>query len=800
MQTHVLASAEQTKQQNAKAAQQPAPLLAEPQAVFEDNRPESIQLKAMQATMSASPQAAQLKAMQTMMNDHSQAQKLQAMGARMSPGSQESLQQMPLSGIVAPVQRAEGKELRQDKLEAESLQKKAISAQDPTPPQESKPNDTGLTNQVKKGIESLSGMSMDHVRVHYNSNKPAQLQAHAYTQGSEIYVAPGQEKHVPHEAWHVVQQSQGRVKPTMQMKGNLLINDDTGLEQEADVMGEKILVGGIAPLDNSNLVKLTQNPPLKGTVQGKWFRMSSIIDESDEIAVRDIQILADQHNYVDAFNLLLKPYASLKEEFQKILFVTKKYNAFDKLNQKLGELFRSEGKAYTASEVLEIFDEELKKDSDLGEQYQTDMYSPQERGLMAVEEIQGMIRNKVVTDEVGLEEKFQWLAEKYGMTQIQLNRGTKPATVKFKINPEFEMELTGGHAVEMRSAGSGTGANKTKVLWTPQTLNLNTTTNPGGGSYTVGGYMRANPLSQDHPPGTKAAADSDHTGMMAKLPAAGNRKKTGSGSGPYYYIKGHLLNDNLGGIANEANLFPITHEANGQHKSYVEEYIKKGISEGYVYRYEVNIANVKVKDEPLHGGYAVDSEIQFSFARLDSAQKDVSGTEHKGKVESTYEITGAEPFDKSTEYAKDSPGSYNHPKPVGTEDIYKTSEKSVLTSNTGLTGTVTTFGHALAGGSKTLGSAQSINASATLTPTGKSLSMRQSQAANVINHFQPIVTGWNLTDMTDWVNHVQKSTYAKWDQVFDSAVTTYKLEKAMADEIRKKYLVRVTINGKPVGT
>ncbi len=553
--------------------------------------------------------------------------------------------------------------------------------------------------------------------------------------------------------------------------------------------------------DNSSLVKFSQLPSSKeGIVQGKWFRMSSIIDESDEIEVRNIQALADQDNYIAAFGLLLKPYVSLHEEFQKILYVTKKHNAFDKLNLKLGELFKSDGKAYTASEVLEIFDEELKKDPEIGEQYQTDMYSPQERGLMAVEEIQGMIRNKVVTDEVGLEKEFGRLVVKYGMTEIKLNRDTKPTKVKFKINPEFEMQLTGGHAVEMRSAGSGTGANKTKVLWMPQVLNLNTTTSPGGGSYTVGGYMRANPLSQDHPPGSKAGADSDHTGMMAKLPAAGNRKKTGSGSGPYYYIKGHLLNDNLGGIANEANLFPITHEANGQHKSYVEEYIKKGISEGYVYRYEVNIGNVKVKDETLHGGYAVDSEIQFSFARLDSAQKDVSGTEHKGKVESTYEVTGAEPFDKSTEYAKDSPGSYNHPKTVGTEDIYKTSEQGVRTSNTGLTGTVTTFGHGLAGGSKTLGSAQSINTSATLVSTGKSLSMRKSQAANVINHFQPIVTGWNLTDITDWVNHVQKSTYTKWDQVFDSAVTTYKLEQAIADEIRKKYLVRVTINGKPVGT
>jgi hypothetical protein len=87
----------------------------------------------------------------------------------------------------------------------------------------------------------MSGQSMDDVKVHYNSNKPAQLQAHAYAQGSDIHIASGQEKHLPHEAWHVVQQKQGRVDPTMQLKGKVNINDDTGLEKEADLMGAKAI-------------------------------------------------------------------------------------------------------------------------------------------------------------------------------------------------------------------------------------------------------------------------------------------------------------------------------------------------------------------------------------------------------------------------------------------------------------------------------------------------------------------------------------------------------------------------------
>ena len=99
-------------------------------------------------------------------------------------------------------------------------------------------NDTGLPDGLKSGVESLSGMSLDGVKVHYNSPQPAQLNALAYAQGSDIHVAPGQEQHLPHEAWHVVQQAQGRVKPTMQLRG-VEIDDNEHLESEADRFGRQ---------------------------------------------------------------------------------------------------------------------------------------------------------------------------------------------------------------------------------------------------------------------------------------------------------------------------------------------------------------------------------------------------------------------------------------------------------------------------------------------------------------------------------------------------------------------------------
>ncbi|MGI4743382.1 MAG: eCIS core domain-containing protein [Janthinobacterium lividum] len=94
----------------------------------------------------------------------------------------------------------------------------------------------GLPEGLKAAMEKMSGLSLDGVKVHYNSQKPAQVNALAYAQGADIYLGPGQERHLPHEAWHIVQQKQGRVRPTMQVNG-LAVNDDRSLEREADLMG-----------------------------------------------------------------------------------------------------------------------------------------------------------------------------------------------------------------------------------------------------------------------------------------------------------------------------------------------------------------------------------------------------------------------------------------------------------------------------------------------------------------------------------------------------------------------------------
>ncbi|GGE21655.1 eCIS core domain-containing protein [Psychroflexus salis] len=93
-----------------------------------------------------------------------------------------------------------------------------------------------LPNNIKTNAEHLSGIALDDVRVHYNSPEPEKLSSYAFAKGSNIHISSGQEQHLPHEAWHVVQQKQGRVKPILDNH----INDDKALEDDAEKFGSEL--------------------------------------------------------------------------------------------------------------------------------------------------------------------------------------------------------------------------------------------------------------------------------------------------------------------------------------------------------------------------------------------------------------------------------------------------------------------------------------------------------------------------------------------------------------------------------
>ena len=168
------------------------------------------------------------------MAEHATAKLKPAEARRSGPAKVQADPRGELLNRRSEARLAPARELLQRRAAAASGAANALSAAAERP----QPNRTGLPDRLKAGLEALSGFSLNDVRVHRSSNRPATLGAHAYAQGADIHLGPGQERHLPHEAWHVVQQKQGRVKPTSDVDG-MPLNDDPGLEAEADRMGAR---------------------------------------------------------------------------------------------------------------------------------------------------------------------------------------------------------------------------------------------------------------------------------------------------------------------------------------------------------------------------------------------------------------------------------------------------------------------------------------------------------------------------------------------------------------------------------
>ena len=244
--------------------------------------------------------AAQLQRMK-MMGNSSQAMQQKARTSLIA-NSQNTLQQK------ASIDRITGQQpalIQREEypLQAQAESEAPIQCETQAAPE---PNNTGLPDQLKSGIESLSGMSMDHVKVHYNSSQPAQLNALAYAQGSDIHIGSGQEQHLPHEAWHVVQQAQGRVKPTMQMKGGVPVNDDVGLEHEADVMGAKALSLDVktAQLRNKN----SDQYVVQSVTQMQWIPEPTADEFTFQQTFAAARGFANRGDFIHAFSMMVSLY------------------------------------------------------------------------------------------------------------------------------------------------------------------------------------------------------------------------------------------------------------------------------------------------------------------------------------------------------------------------------------------------------------------------------------------------------------------------------------------------------------
>ena len=189
---------------------------------FADSRESSTAQRQLKVAMAHSPQVIAQRRISQLINNNPR------MLAQRKILSGESVQRVveeePMQKKSEPIQRVEEEELQKKAATDSPAQLKEESSAQTN----NTANNTGLLDNLKSGIESLSGMSMDSVRVHYNSSQPAQLNALAY--------------------------AQGRVQSTMQMKGVVQRDEDrdksyakTGALSALGLLGGAALLGGALP-------------------------------------------------------------------------------------------------------------------------------------------------------------------------------------------------------------------------------------------------------------------------------------------------------------------------------------------------------------------------------------------------------------------------------------------------------------------------------------------------------------------------------------------------------------------------
>jgi len=140
-------------------------------------------------------------------------------------------------------------------------------------------------------------------------------------------------------------------------------------------------------------------------------------------------------------------------------------------------------------------------------------------------------------------------------------------------------KLTSNTSESLKKPGSLiTGANLPyqRVKWSRGPLDGKETqvdwkTNNLGGDQ-VGVAMEAFPLGPEHLQGgpPKSGVQSKLMNMLPTDPGLSNPDK---------YIRGHLLNDNLGGPGDAYNLFPITGNANKEHEKVIESKVKRWVND-----------------------------------------------------------------------------------------------------------------------------------------------------------------------------------------------------------------------------
>ncbi|MDB9327947.1 hypothetical protein PN435_17595 [Nodularia spumigena CS-590/02] len=231
--------------------------------------------------------------------------------------------------------------------------------------------------------------------------------------------------------------------------------------------------------------------------------------------------------------------------------------------------------------------------------------------------LENIIAKSKATKEV--ERHFSTVKSKFGLKKLEWDKlGTPSSSIIMEVNPKATIDLS-KDPLELNT-GDTSHSNKFG-------LTQNVTFKEGKiANFPIGIKMEATRLGPNHPQGSPPTASS-LSAIMGNLTT--DPKKPAEQK----YIKGHLLNDNLGGPGEDRNLYPITAIANKDHEAYVESVVKQWVNEqGYWVYYKVDVQQHHVD---LSKG-EVTADFICEANKLDSDGKRASSGAFKRTIHSEY--------------------------------------------------------------------------------------------------------------------------------------------------------------------
>lgn len=199
---------------------------------------------------------------------------------------------------------------------------------------------TALPERLRRVFEQLSGYDLSDVRVYSDSRWPARIGARAFVLGSDIHLSPGAEDALAHEAWHVVQQKQGRVRTTRAsgFDAGVGLNDDPVLEREADTMG--LVARGLAlrsadlPVTRPLRVVTTPQPVVQRQVTVGGSEVSNAAAFEEQIKTRLYLVSSDVVDFTSIITDMLNEqlvFESWSDVKREILVREVGYQAVEKM-------------------------------------------------------------------------------------------------------------------------------------------------------------------------------------------------------------------------------------------------------------------------------------------------------------------------------------------------------------------------------------------------------------------------------------------------------------------------------------